>query len=153
MNVGHPSNLARVVDLYDGHMDEKGNLLKRPDMERMRADLFGVSIDDEETRKTIRTAYEQHETLLEPHGAVGWAGLQHLLADHRDLRDTVAISLETAHPAKFPEEICAPQPAEPRRAAGALHGDGDRLRGLQGLPGSGVWRVRSVVDITRELDR
>ena len=107
MNVGHPSNLARVVDLYDGHMNEKGNLLKRPDMERMRADLFGVSIDDEETRKTIRTAYEQHETLLEPHGAVGWAGLQHFLADHRDLRDTVAISLETAHPAKFPEEICA----------------------------------------------
>ncbi len=107
MNVGHPSNLARVVDLYDGHMDEKGNLLKSPDMERLRADLYGVSVDDEETRKTIRSAYEQHETLLEPHGAVGWAGLQHFLADHRDLRDAVAISLETAHPAKFPEEIRA----------------------------------------------
>ena len=107
MNVGHPSNLARVVDLYDGHMDEKGNLLKSPDMERLRADLYGVSVDDEETRKTIRSAYEQHETLLEPHGAVGWAGLQHFLSDHRDLRDTVAISLETAHPAKFPEEIRA----------------------------------------------
>jgi threonine synthase len=105
MNVGHPSNLARVVDLYGGQMDEAGVLRRAADMERMRADLFGVSIDDEETRRTIVAAYRQHGLMLEPHGAVGWAGLQRFLAAEPEAAGHTAISLETAHPAKFPEEI------------------------------------------------
>ncbi len=105
MNVGHPSNFARVVDLYGGWMDEKGNVIEMPDMERMRSDLFGVSIDDERTRRTIVEAYRSHEVLLEPHGAVGWAGLEEFLDTDSSARDLTSISLETAHPAKFPEEI------------------------------------------------
>ena len=105
MNVGHPSNLARLVDLYGGHMDEKGNLHRAPDMERIRRDMHGVSIDDAATRATIVAAHQRYGTVLEPHGAVGWAGLERYLDEHRELSQATAISLETAHPAKFPEEI------------------------------------------------
>jgi len=107
MNVGHPSNLARVVDLYGGHMDETGRLLLEPDLARMREDLFAVSIPDAETRETIVAAHRDHGLLLEPHGAVGWAGLERYLEAHPQDTGTVAVALETAHPAKFPEEIRA----------------------------------------------
>jgi len=113
MNVGHPSNFARVVDLYGGTMDEQGNVLAAPDLARMRRELFAVSVDDDETRRTIVDAYARHRTILEPHGAVAWAGLRHLLEEApQDARRT-AVSLETAHPAKFPEEIRALLHVEP----------------------------------------
>ncbi|MFH1555053.1 MAG: threonine synthase, partial [Pseudomonadota bacterium] len=107
MNVGHPSNLARLVDVYGGWMDETGAVRRPPDMERMRRDLYAVSISDEETRRTIQTAYQEHGVVLEPHGAVGWAGLLHYAADHPECADQLAASVETAHPAKFPDEIKA----------------------------------------------
>jgi threonine synthase len=113
MNVGHPSNLARLVDAYGGQMDEVGNLNEPPDMDRLRRDIFAVSIDDDETRRTIGSAHREHELLLEPHGAVGWAGLQRFLERHPESRQRTAISLETAHPAKFPEEIQAITGVEP----------------------------------------
>ncbi len=105
MNVGHPSNFARVVDLYGGAMDEQGNMLAAPDLGRMRRELFGVSVDDAETRRTIADAYRRHHVILEPHGAAGWAGLEHFLEAAPEHGGRTAVSLETAHPAKFPEEI------------------------------------------------
>ena len=107
MNVGHPSNLARLVDAYGGWMDETGALREPPDMDRLRRDFYAVSISDDETRATIREAWQRHATLLEPHGAVGWAGLRRFLADPSAPADPLAVSIETAHPAKFPEEIQA----------------------------------------------
>jgi threonine synthase len=88
-------------------MDEKGYISRPPDMDRMRHEIFSVSVTDEETRQTIQGAWQQHNVLLEPHGAVGWAGLQAYLAGPgKELdRDQLFVSLETAHPAKFPEEI------------------------------------------------
>ncbi len=105
MNVGHPSNLARLIALYGGTMDEKGHISSMPDMNRLRRDLFAVSVSETETRQAIRSAYEQRRLLLEPHGAVGWAGLQKFLLQAGYATDPLCISLETAHPAKFPEEI------------------------------------------------
>ncbi len=113
MNVGHPSNLARLVDLYGGHMDEQGNLHKQPDMKRMRQDIFPVSIKDAVTRDTIGAAYKEHNLILEPHGSVGWAGLLHYLETAPEDKNITAISLETAHPAKFPDEIRAITGIEP----------------------------------------
>jgi threonine synthase len=124
MNVGHPSNFARVVDLYGGTMDEQGNMPAPPDFARMRRELFGVSIGDDETRRTIVEAYRRHHTILEPHGAVGWAGLEHFLADDPRHGDTTAISLETAHPAKFPEEIRALIGVDPAVPASLVGLDG-----------------------------
>jgi len=105
MNVGHPSNLARLVDVYGGQMDETGTMSRVPDMEAMRRDLWAVSISDEETRATIRRAWSQYRLLLEPHGAVGWAGVERFRAAHPEMQGRLMVSVETAHPAKFPEEI------------------------------------------------
>jgi threonine synthase len=107
MNVGHPSNLARLVALYGGVMDENGEISKQPDMAKMRKELFSVSVSDEETRTTILKAWEKHKLLLEPHGSVGWKGLWTFLDVNPDLNtpQQLCIALETAHPAKFPEQI------------------------------------------------
>ena len=55
----------------------------------------------------IKEAYDTHHLLLEPHGAVSWAGLMRYLHEQQsdDTPDQVCVSLETAHPAKFPREI------------------------------------------------
>jgi len=103
MNVGHPSNLARLFSLYGGQMDETGQVARPPDLSAMREEIYAVSISDEETRQTIREAYSQYKVLLEPHGAVGWAGLVRYLKEFGDW--SPAVSLETADPAKFPDEI------------------------------------------------
>jgi len=105
MNVGHPSNLARLVDLYNGVMNEKGEILKLPDMDRMREDIFSISVSDKETKETIKKTHEQYNVLIEPHGAVGWKGLTEYLKQNEADADKLCISLETAHPAKFPEQI------------------------------------------------
>jgi threonine synthase len=126
MNVGHPSNLPRLVALYGGVMDEQGNVSKEPDFVAMRRDIYSVSIKDEGTRQAIKDAWTMYKTMLEPHGAVGWAGLRRYLADEgqrdrgtkgqndesdhstpRSLDPSMplCISIETAHPAKFPDEI------------------------------------------------
>ncbi len=111
MNVGHPSNLARLVDLYGGRLDETGALLEKPNMEKLRRDIFAVSISDDETRRTIADVYRAHGTLLEPHGAVGWAGLERYLDDTG--AEEASIALETAHPAKFPDEVKRATGVEP----------------------------------------
>ena len=103
MNVGHPSNFARVMDLYGGWMDETGRIKQQPDTAKLDSDLWPVSIGDDETRATIKQAWQDHELLLEPHGAVGWAGLNHYI--EKTGEDGLMVSVETAHPAKFPEEI------------------------------------------------
>lgn len=104
MNVGHPSNLARLVAIYGGQMDETGRMRRPPNMERMRRELFSTSVSDEQTRATIRQEWVQHRLLLEPHGAVGWRGFLDF-CETEPLGDSPVVVLETAHPAKFPEEI------------------------------------------------
>lgn len=144
MNVGHPSNLARLVDLYGGRMDETGAIQEPCDLDAMRRDLYAVSIGDEETRDTIRQAHRDHNLLLEPHGAVGWRGLRRFLSDHPDLDNKLCVSVETAHPAKFPEEIrslLGVDPPVPASLAGlegreeryeTMAADYDSFRGLLG---------------------
>ncbi len=105
MNVGHPSNVPRLVALYGGVMDEKGVIHRMPDMAAIRRDMFAVSIDDPSTERTIAEAWETHRLLLEPHGAVGWAGLMRYLERGEVDSGQLCVSLETAHPAKFPEKI------------------------------------------------
>ena len=107
MNVGHPSNLARVVALYDGIMDEFGNIIKSPDLLKMRQDFFAISVTDNETRSIIEEVYKKYSILLEPHGAIAWKGIKEYLVSDKNQKKgkPLCISLETAHPAKFPDEI------------------------------------------------
>jgi threonine synthase len=107
MNVGHPSNMSRVISLYNGIMDETGSILKEPDTLRMHKEIAAFSITDQRTVDTIRSVHKDFGTIIEPHGAAGWAGLSDYLQQNEgdESDDQLCISLETAHPAKFPEEI------------------------------------------------
>jgi threonine synthase len=99
MNVGHPSNLARIIHFENGVMDEKGKILEMPDMAALRNDFFAVSISDGETRSTMRDVYKEHGIMLDPHGAVGWAGLMKYTKKVENWNPSV--SFETADPGKF----------------------------------------------------
>ncbi len=112
MNVGHPSNLARVVALYGGSMDEKGSVHMLPDMETLRRDIESIEVSDDETRQAIKNCYERFGTVIEPHGAVGYRAIQKLGFTDR----YTTVLLETAHPAKFPEvgiEVIGVEPEMP----------------------------------------
>ena len=124
MNVGHPSNLARVLALYGGTMDEKGLITCEPDISRMRSEIVAYSISDELTISTLKELYKQSGVMTEPHGAAGWAGLMEYFRDFpSDAHpDQLAVCLETAHPAKFPEEIQK-----------ALHMDPPLPKSLEGI--------------------
>ena len=107
MNVGHPSNLARLVALYGGMMDESGKIFREADMENMRKEIWSAGISDDITRQTIIDTWNNYSVVLEPHGSVGWAGLMQYCRENAGLcsEDKLCVSLETAHPAKFPQEI------------------------------------------------
>ncbi|MEA1985670.1 MAG: threonine synthase [Euryarchaeota archaeon] len=111
MNVGHPSNLARLIAVYGGIMDEKGNVKKLPDMEKLNKDIFSTSITDEETKATIKDFFDDYNIFIEPHGAVGIKGLM----DYRKATgdNSLAVTLETAHPAKFPAEVISATGIDP----------------------------------------
>ena len=90
MDVGDPSNLARILHLYRGSRD------------RLLRDLRAGSYTDDETRSAIRDAFETHRYVLDPHSAVGYLALRDELQGNRD---AVGIVLATAHPAKFAETV------------------------------------------------
>jgi threonine synthase len=113
MIVSHPSNLARLIEFYGGHMtDERdpatGNVVRpgvikrMPDMEEMRRDLFAVSVDNPRHYTTMKEVFEKYHIILDPHGAVGWRALDL----YRSGGDTTgAVVYETADPGKFPCDV------------------------------------------------
>ncbi|MHA2281474.1 MAG: threonine synthase [Promethearchaeota archaeon] len=105
MNVGHPSNFARIIDLYNGQIDEEGTIQKSPNLKQIREDIVSYSITDELTRQTIINFYKEYKKILEPHGAVGWACLEIYRNKYFEDDKYKIISFETANPAKFPDEI------------------------------------------------
>lgn len=88
MDVGDPSNFARVLDLYgESH-------------EAICAEISGCSYTDEQIRETVKATYDATKYLLDPHGAVGYRALKEYLKPKE-----VGVFLETAHPAKFLETV------------------------------------------------
>ena len=88
MDVGDPSNFARILDLY-GHS-----------YEAIKADMKGFRYSDDEIREVVKVVYQQVGYLADPHGATGYKALT------EDLQEgEVGIFLETAHPAKFTETV------------------------------------------------
>ena len=84
MDVGDPSNFARVYDLYHKEYDA------------IRADISGATYTDEQIADTMREVYRQTGYVCDPHGACGYRALSEGLKDGE-----MGIFLETAHPAKF----------------------------------------------------
>ena len=91
MDVGNPSNFARLADLF------------HHDVDAMRREIIGYAFTDEETSTAMRKVFEGSGYLLDPHGAVGYLALKRYLRDFPS--DVNGIFLETAHPAKFREVV------------------------------------------------
>lgn len=88
MDVGDPSNFARVLDLYEHSVD------------KIRKDISGFWYNDEAISKTLKETFNKINYLLDPHGACGYQALVDGLT-----KDENGIFLETAHPAKFKETV------------------------------------------------
>ena len=109
MDVGDPSNFARIWDLY-GH-----------DPEAIRADISGATYSDAQIAETIRDCFSRTGYLLDPHGACGYRALKEGLQPGE-----VGFFCETAHPAKFKdtvERIIGSQVAIPDRLAAFMQGE------------------------------
>ncbi|MDR1336482.1 MAG: threonine synthase [Tannerella sp.] len=89
MDVGNPSNFARILDLY-GH-----------DHAAIAQHISGCRYTDEQIAATVREVYRTHRYLLDPHGACGYQAL----VDRRLQPGETGLFLETAHPAKFKETV------------------------------------------------
>jgi threonine synthase len=85
MDVGNPSNFARLLDLYDHNLQS------------FATDIAGYASSDTDTKQAMRDLAAKY--ILDPHGAVGYLGLKSYLQEHPE--NTVGIFLETAHPGKF----------------------------------------------------
>jgi len=88
MDVGDPSNFARIYDLYG------------KSHERISSLISGATYSDEQIRETMRQCYAETGYTLDPHGACGYRALQEGLKDNE-----VGVFCETAHPAKFKETV------------------------------------------------
>ena len=88
MDVGDPSNFARVLALYEGSY------------EAISAEISGATYTDEQIRETVKATYKETGYLLDPHGACGYRALEEGLQEGE-----VGVFLETAHPAKFLETV------------------------------------------------
>ena len=108
MDVGDPSNFARILDLY-GHSHEA-----------ITEHISGATYSDEQIARTMRQCLAETGYQLDPHGACGYQALQDGLRPGE-----VGFFLETAHPAKFKQvvdDICATDVEIPARLAAFMQG-------------------------------
>ena len=112
MIVSNPSNFARLIDLYGGHVyderDSQGKVSREgvmdvpPDLEAMRRDFWSISVKNADHYTAIREVHERYGIIMEPHGAVGWRALDTLL---HGKHDRLSVIYETADPGKFPDDV------------------------------------------------
>ena len=88
MDVGDPSNFARIYDLYKG------------DHKAITSLISGATYSDDQIRQTMRQCFAETKYVLDPHGACGYQALKDLLQPGE-----VGVFCETAHPAKFKEKV------------------------------------------------
>ncbi len=89
MDVGNPSNFARMNDIYGSTWNN------------FTSEISGFRVADEETEIAVREVYEKYNYVIDPHGAVGYKAFK----DYQKANpDCCGIILETAHPSKFIED-------------------------------------------------
>lgn len=86
MDVADPSNFIRILELFANSLPA------------LQQKLTSYSFTDKETVTTMEEVWEKEHYMLDPHGAVGYLGLQKYLAQ---TKSTAGVFLETAHPVKF----------------------------------------------------
>ena len=108
MDVGDPSNFARIYDLYHGDHALVSSLIS------------GATYSDDQIRDTMRKCFSENKYILDPHGACGFRALSEQLQ-----AGEYGVFCETAHPAKFKETVEATIGAEveiPERLAAFMKG-------------------------------
>lgn len=109
MDVGDPSNFARIYELYNrSHA-------------AITRDISGATYSDEQIADTMRQCLQRTGYQLDPHGACGYRALREGLREGE-----VGFFLETAHPAKFKpvvDRICGTDIAIPARLAAFMQGE------------------------------
>ena len=90
MDVGAPSNFARMLDLYCSTWNN------------MRRDISGFGFSDTETKQAMREIKQRYNYIIDPHGAVGYLALRKYQETHPG---HLGVVLETAHPSKFIEDV------------------------------------------------
>ena len=88
MDVGNPSNFARILDLFSSKEDTHQAICEL---------ISGYRFTDEEIGETMKQTYKQAGYILDPHGACGYQAL----LDNQLTQNETGVFLETAHPAKF----------------------------------------------------
>ena len=109
MDVGDPSNFARVYDLYKGSH------------QAITAEISGATYTDAQIADTVKRCYADNGYLLDPHGACGFRALSEGLHPGE-----CGVFLETAHPAKFKdtvERIVGEEVAIPAKLAAFMQGE------------------------------
>ncbi len=89
MDVGNPSNWARILNLFD------------QDVDALKKMIIGYSFSDNETIQAIKCVYQEHRYIVCPHTAIAWLALKKWQSNHPE--PAIGIFLSTAHPCKFPE--------------------------------------------------
>ena len=114
MDIGDPSNFARIIELHNGNWESVKNT------------LVGYSYNDEQTRQSMKKVIESTGYLTEPHGTIAYMALKEYQKNH----DCQGIILETAHPAKF-HDVVEPEIGRkveiPERLKEYLHREKDAL--------------------------
>ena len=96
MDVGDPSNFARILNLYS----QNGTLTAEATHNRITNLISGATYSDEKIAETMRQCYNETGYVLDPHGACGYRALQEGLQEGE-----IGVFCETAHPAKFKEKV------------------------------------------------
>ncbi len=91
MDVGDPSNFIRIQKIFNN------------DIYRMKKNFSGYSYTDDQTKKALKKIYSKKKYIADPHGAVGYLGLQEYISTQKD--DIYGVFLETAHPVKFKDTV------------------------------------------------
>lgn len=92
MDVGNPSNFARLSYIYENNVD------------KMRQDIIGKFYSDDQIRHILHTVDSKYAYTMDPHGAIGYMGLTDYLNENKNL-DVNGVFLETAHPGKFCDDV------------------------------------------------
>ena len=96
MDVGDPSNFARIINLYS----QNNTLTPEATHHRITNLVSGATYSDDQIRETMRQCYAETGYILDPHGACGYQALVDGLQPGE-----IGVFCETAHPAKFKEKV------------------------------------------------
>jgi len=93
MDVGNPSNFARIMSLFDA------------DLGRVKQEISGYWFDDAQTKEAIRQVHQNQDYLMCPHTAVGYLGWRKFEAESGLSKPANGVILATAHPSKFKDIV------------------------------------------------